>query len=101
VVAKVIPRNIGEADLVRRRVQERLAEFFHPLWGGPDKSGWEFGRDVFVSEIAKVIEDLDSVHHAEDIGMLPTSGIGVVDQVEVGEDYLVASGSHVITVVAA
>ena len=111
VSANVIPKRLEEADLVRRRVKEKLTEFFHPLRGGPDKNGWEFGRDVFVSEISKVIEDTEGVDHAEAVEIcssfyddgraaisMPSDHdlTRLIYQVDIGEDYLVASGDHLI-----
>jgi hypothetical protein len=103
VAANIIPERREEADLVRRQVKEGLTEFFHPLRGGPDRNGWKFGRDVFVSEVSKVIEDIEGVDYAEDVGILvPVSAGGgaaaLVDQVDVGEEFLVASGNHVIAI---
>ena len=103
IKAKVILQSLDEADLVRRRVKEGLTEFFHPLRGGPERNGWEFGRDVFVSEVSKVIEDIEGVHHAEDVGILVSvpAGGSPADQVGIGEDSLVASGDHEITIAGA
>lgn len=111
VSANIIPERLEEADLVRRQVKEGLTEFFHPLRGGPDGNGWEFGRDVFVSEVSRVIEDTDGVHHAEDVeicssfyddgraavSMPPDHDLTrLIYQVDIGEEYLVASGNHLI-----
>ncbi|HVO84769.1 MAG TPA: putative baseplate assembly protein [Syntrophobacteria bacterium] len=99
VQATVFPEKLEEADLVRRRVRENLTAFFHPLSGGPDRTGWEFGRDVYVSEVCKVIEDTEGVHHGEDVA-LSSAGLGLsgVDYIPVPDDALVASGEHAVAV---
>jgi hypothetical protein len=94
VRASVCPLRIEEADPVRERVKRNLQNYFHPLDGGQDNKGWEFGRDVYVSEICKVIEDTEGVDHAEDVVIIPG-----LDHVDVGENYVVASGEHVIDII--
>jgi hypothetical protein len=99
VEAIVFPERLEEADLVRRRVRENLTAFFHPLFGGPDRTGWEFGRDVYVSEVCKVIEDTEGVHHAEDVALSSVSpAFFGVDYIPVADDALVASGDHAVTI---
>lgn len=113
VTANVIPERMEEADMVRRQVKERLTDFLHPLRGGPDSNGWEFGRDVFVSEIARVIEDTDGVDHAEEVAicssfyedgtvalsLLPgESPVQLELRADVGDEYLAASGEHLIAI---
>jgi hypothetical protein len=114
ISANVIPGRIEEADLVRRRVKDALTRFFHPLRGGPDGHGWGFGRDVFVSEVSKVIEETPGVHHAENVeicssfyedGRAALSSPGddgdltrLIYEVDIADDYLVASGDHLIAV---
>jgi hypothetical protein len=101
VEAKVFPEKLEEADLVRRRVMDNLTDFFHPLFGGPEKTGWEFGRHVFVSEVCKVIEDTEGVHHAENVALSSeTLGLAHRDSIPVPDNALVASGGHSVTLVS-
>ncbi len=46
-----------EADLaeVRRDVETRLTRYFDPLEGGEAGAGWEFGRDIFFSDVYRVV----------------------------------------------
>ncbi|MEW5818489.1 MAG: hypothetical protein AB1798_24250, partial [Spirochaetota bacterium] len=102
-----------EADFVRRLVNERLQTYFHPLKGGPDGKGWEFGRDVYISEICKVIEDTEGVNHAEDVEIYSSfydDGMPAITlpknkdltqllyHVELGEEYLITSGEHLLSI---
>ncbi|GIE35161.1 hypothetical protein Ait01nite_082060 [Actinoplanes italicus] len=50
-------------DTVQRRAEQALSRFLHPLTGGDDGTGWEFGRPVFRSELFQVLERLDGVDH--------------------------------------
>jgi len=98
ISADIVPEMPEEADLVRRRVQEALTEFLHPLAGGPDRLGWAFGRDVFVSEVSKVIEETPGVHHGENVALSAGTLLGVA-HIPIEEDFLVASGTHVLNMV--
>lgn len=42
-----------------------LSEFFHPLRGGPERTGWPWGRNVHVSEVYQVLESVVGVDHVE------------------------------------
>lgn len=65
VEADVAYRNLSEARQVERRVRDALDAFLHPLNGGPDGTGWEFGRNVYISEIYAVIEAVAGVDFVE------------------------------------
>ncbi|MFQ5857420.1 MAG: putative baseplate assembly protein [Anaerolineae bacterium] len=56
-----------EADLaeVKRGVEERLTQYFHPLKGGEAGTGWEFGRDIFYSEVYRVVLQTPGVDRIE------------------------------------
>jgi uncharacterized phage protein gp47/JayE len=113
IATNIVPVRMEEADLVRRRVKSALTVFFHPLHGGPDRRGWEFGRDVFVSEVSKVIEDTEGVNHAESVEIcssfyddgraaiaMPADHnlMSLIYQVDIGDEYLVASGNHLVAI---
>jgi hypothetical protein len=97
VSASILPEDLEAADLVRRRVLDNLETYFHPLKGGADGQGWEFGRDVFVSEVSKVIEDTAGVHHSEGV-RLAADSITDADHIPVADDCIVASGKHALTI---
>ena len=40
-----------------------MQEFFDPLRGGPEKTGWPFGRDVYVSEVYALLDRLPGVDY--------------------------------------
>lgn len=40
----------------RQRLEVALNTFLHPLQGGPEGTGWPFGRTVYPSEVYQVIE---------------------------------------------
>jgi predicted phage baseplate assembly protein len=59
----------AELDTV---AQAALDHFFHPLTGGPDGTGWPFGRDVFRTEVAAVLADVPGVARVVDLDLFGT-----------------------------
>ena len=65
VVADVVAKNPEQADSVRTDILKQLRTFLDPLDGGPDRQGWELGRDVYISEIKAEIERVPGVDHVK------------------------------------
>ena len=63
VSVSVIPTNPLDSSIIRERATECLRTFLHPRFGGQDGAGWEFGRNVYPSEICAVLEAIDGVKH--------------------------------------
>ena len=70
VAARIAPRDVSEAGVVERRVQAVLESFLHPLTGGPEDSGWPFGRDVYLSDVAAVVEPVVGVDYVKELDLL-------------------------------
>lgn len=51
-----------DRDKVIRAVEAKLFEFLNPLIGGMDGKGWQFGRDLFVSDVTSVLLTVPGVH---------------------------------------
>jgi len=83
---------------VAARVIASLNRFFHPLQGGPDGSGWPFGRDVFRSEVLQVIDDTPGVDHVESLKLATGCGEGQCGNLCLAANELVAAGQHQIEV---
>jgi hypothetical protein len=93
VRAQIIPHEPGAAAQVEASVRERLNQFLHPLTGGSNQGGWEFGQSVYLSQIAKVIEETPGVDYARDI-RLSANDQSFADSVPVDPYALVAAGNH-------
>ena len=65
VVAKVVAGDPEQADSVRTNILKQLQTFLDPADGGPDRTGWQPGRDVFISEIKAEIENVPGVDHVK------------------------------------
>lgn len=84
------------AGMVAPQVQNALAAFLHPLTGGFDGSGWEFGREPHRSDIYRVIEEIPGVDHIRALTVQSTEDFP--GSRETGR-FLVYSGTHTIKLV--
>ncbi|MFV1950655.1 MAG: putative baseplate assembly protein, partial [Nitrospinota bacterium] len=69
VEAVVDIQSITEARIIEARILDRLQRFFHPLHGGPKGNGWDFGRNVYITEIYEVIERVEGVNYVIDAAL--------------------------------
>jgi uncharacterized protein YbjT (DUF2867 family) len=63
VQARLVPRHSGEGESVRARAREALARYLHPLSGGPEGHGWDFGQWPNASELVALLSRLEGVDH--------------------------------------
>lgn len=91
VEATVRPLAFADPAAVRERVVADLGVFLHPLTGGPDGNGWPFGRDVYLSDIARRLEELPDVDAVTSLRLL-VDGSPVGDSAVVPPDRLVVAG---------
>jgi hypothetical protein len=89
--ATVIPRDARQAGVVERRLRSALESFFHPLTGGPRGWGWPFGRDVYLSDLAAVMEAVEGVDFVR-VLELSLRGVPMGDRVVVPADRIVVAG---------
>ncbi|HET6421533.1 MAG TPA: putative baseplate assembly protein [Geobacteraceae bacterium] len=69
ITAGIVPVNPETADDVKFAIMARLAEFLNPLSGGPDRRGWQLGRDVYLSEIYEELENVAGVDHVSNTSL--------------------------------
>ena len=91
VRAEILPLVADDAGLVEARVRARLAAFLHPLSGGRDGRGWDFGAAAWLSDLAALIEDTDGVDAVQFLQLMVGETV-YGDAVPVGPDQLVAAG---------
>lgn len=80
----------AKEDIVKNQVVEALLEFFDPLKGGNEGKGWEFGRNIYISEIYQLLDRLPGVDYVK-----PTEQ---KDEVEVDEQRKVKVNGQLSTV---
>lgn len=67
ISADIFPASKDTAVLLEARVIEHLKEFLHPLSGGPEKKGWDFGRDLHLSDVYALLESVAGVDHVANL----------------------------------
>jgi len=61
----VKPDTPGEGVIVRERIKDRLEQYLHPIKGGQDGKGWKPGQNIFISEVANIVEGIMGVDYIE------------------------------------
>ncbi len=80
VEAEIVISETSQPDVVKTRVVERLRNYISPLAVGEDTQpegellgphweGWPFGRDLYVSEIYSLIQQVPGVKHVLDVDL--------------------------------
>ena len=94
VTIEVALVSLEGASEVEDAVREALRAFLHPLTGGRDGAGWDFGRQPFVSDLYAVVSDVPGVDHIRHLSINQVEDL--TDAVKTGR-FLVYSGQHQIT----
>jgi hypothetical protein len=100
VHATVAPIDSTEARAVENAITAALMRFFHPLSGGPDGRGWDLGRDVFLSDVASVIEGTEGVDYVKELALLMEGGIQG-ETVAIANDRIAIAGNITIKMLQA
>ncbi|MGH4023463.1 MAG: putative baseplate assembly protein [Pseudonocardiaceae bacterium] len=103
VVARLLAQPRASVDKLRSRASEALYRYFNPITGGPDGTGWPFGRPVQSGEVFAVLQRLPGVEMVEDVrlfGADPVTGTRgeATSRLDLGEHALVFSYDHQIRV---
>jgi predicted phage baseplate assembly protein len=88
----------GSGAGLAARAQAALDAFFDPLTGGPDGSGWPFGRGVLQTDVRELLANLPGVLFV-DVLNITSEGGARCDNLALCPTDLVASQAHQITVV--
>jgi baseplate J-like protein len=89
VTVDIAATSLEGANELKLAVLERLNEFLHPLAGGFNGEGWDFGRRPHDSDLYFLIEGIPGVDHIEDLKMELSGNIEAES-----EQHLIASGRH-------
>jgi hypothetical protein len=92
VEATIVPLDPADAGAVNQRAMQALGTFLHPLRGGPNGHGWQPGRDVFLSDVASVLERVEGVDYVKELALL-FNGALQGERVKVAEDRIVVAGN--------
>ena len=86
---------------VEAEILSRLYRFLNPLTGGPDQTGWSFGRGLFVSDVYQCLQGAPNVLFVRSVEMFDArpggeAQGGAVESMEVVAHGVIASGKHVV-----
>lgn len=96
VTAEVALTSLEGASTVEQTIYEKLASFLHPLRGGLDNTGWDFGREPYKSDFYSLIESIPGVSHIRTLNVLEVEDL---PGVKTTGRFLVYSGEHSISLV--
>jgi predicted phage baseplate assembly protein len=103
VVARLSPRPGVDPQTLDDEAMGALFRYFNPLTGGPDGTGWPFGRSVRVGDVYAVLQRLGGTDVVEEVRLFaadPTTGMrgSASDRIAVDADALVFSFGHQVKV---
>ena len=90
VRAEIVPQQLDAATDLQAAVLARLRAFLHPLSGGPDEEGWDFGRVPHRSDLYALLEDTPGIDHVRRLEVIETPREGGARPGQ----FLVFSGEH-------
>jgi predicted phage baseplate assembly protein len=103
VVARIVARPRVDTGRVRTEALAALYAYLNPISGGPDGTGWPFGRPVPAGEIFGLLQRVRGVDMVEDVrlfGANPVTGVreGESQRIELDPCSLVFSFEHQVRV---
>ena len=88
----------ADPDRVATGVATALRGFLDPLHGGPRRRGWPFGRSVYRGDVLQIVDAVPGVDYV--VSLTLRADQATCGDVRVGPAALVASGAHVVSVIA-
>ena len=95
VTVEVAPVTFEGAAELKLLIAATISGYLHPLTGGMDGNGWDFGRYPHESNLYALIEAVPGVDHVNTLTLTPTKESAEVQNA--GEYFLVCSGTHTIS----
>jgi predicted phage baseplate assembly protein len=104
VVAQLRSRPFADPARVRADATAALYTLFHPIRGGADGQGWQFGRPVHSGEVYAVLQGVDGVELIDAVQLYaadPITGARgpVTQRIEIASNALFYSYAHELRVV--
>jgi predicted phage baseplate assembly protein len=103
IVARLSGRPRTDPGRVQRDALDALFAYIHPTIGGPDGTGWPFGRPIMSGEVFAALQSVRGVELVEDVrifGADPVTGARgkPTDRLDVDPNALVFSYDHQVLV---
>ncbi|MGK7884134.1 MAG: putative baseplate assembly protein [Crocosphaera sp.] len=93
ITAEIAVVSLDGASDLAQRVENELNRFIHPLWGGFDGNGWNFGRQPHQSDFYRLLEGISGVDHVRSLNINPRPDPGATNR----DLVLIYSGDHNIS----
>lgn len=97
VDARIFVTSLEKAAAVEREATATIKDFLHPVFGGPDGTGWEFGRPLSASDVFSKLERITDVDRVEDL-KFHFRGRTDSNSVEVGPNELLAGDDPILAI---
>jgi hypothetical protein len=97
VKADIVVTTLEQAAAAESKARAALDQLLHPLRGGPDGTGWEFGRPMWKSDVFSRLERIDEIDRVENLEFL-FRNTSDRDRVAIGPNELMASGTHRLSI---
>jgi predicted phage baseplate assembly protein len=98
---KIKPDSSPEQTLAE--VERRLYRYINPVSGGPDGTGWPFGRSLSRSEVFSIIQGTPNVEYAEEVRLFSIDPSGqrqdAGNRLAIPPDNLLYSAKHQVAAV--
>ncbi|WP_027344144.1 putative baseplate assembly protein [Hamadaea tsunoensis] len=103
VVATARAHDRRRAGPVEKAALAALHRYLHPLAGGPDGTGWPYGRSVHVGEIFAVLQQVKGIELVDDVKLFPADAVTgrrgePTRRIDVAPNALVFGYQHVLKV---
>lgn len=69
VAVEILAESTEVAAAVEKTARARLLKLLHPVDGGPDGSGWPFGRGIWKSEFFRILSDIPGLDRVEGVDL--------------------------------
>ncbi|NET04238.1 MAG: putative baseplate assembly protein [Symploca sp. SIO2B6] len=96
VKAQIAVTSLEGASEVVGNVESQLASFLHPLSGGFEGRGWDFGREPYKSDLYRLLEGISGVDHVRSLQVKEVEELKGAKQTG---RFLVYSQNHEINVI--
>jgi hypothetical protein len=91
ITTTLVLTSLENGSTVEQAVGQKLASFLHPLTGGFDGTGWDFGRKPYKSDFYRLLEGVPGVDHVHSLEIADQEEKPGVKQTN---RFLVYSGKH-------
>jgi Baseplate J-like protein len=79
----------SQVPVVKKEIEERVLRYLHPLRGGPEAKGWEFGRGLHKSDLYHLVNTVDGVDYVEEVRLFREGSTIPHDRIEIAAEELI------------